>query len=190
MASESKTQQILKSDFVQEQLALVLPEVLRQNQDHVLRNVEAFYAGPRCESPLEAIFAGWWFGLECVFGGLALEPQHRVTVEGVNYRLDFKVKLQHPDFYDAARRVYRETLPLIGVELDGHDFHEKTKEQVTARNKRDRDLQVAGWRIFHISGSELVRRGYDAVSEVYLHARDEMIDLMASNFHAEGVTPK
>jgi very-short-patch-repair endonuclease len=39
------------------------------------------------------------------------------------------------------------------VECDGHDFHEKTKQQVTKDNRRERELQIAGWHVFRFSGS-------------------------------------
>lgn len=55
----------------------------------------------------------------------------------------------------------------ILVELDGHDFHEKTKEQVTYRNQRDRDLQMEGWKVLHYSGSELHRNPVQAAQDAY-----------------------
>ena len=45
----------------------------------------------------------------------------------------------------------------IGVECDGHDFHEKTKEQAARDKKRDRDLQALGYRVLRFSGSEIYR---------------------------------
>ena len=65
---------------------------------------------------------------------------------------------------------------MIAVELDGHDFHEKTKAQVAYRNRRDRDLQSAGWTIFHFSGSELFREPCNCVREVMDFAARKICD--------------
>jgi hypothetical protein len=63
----------------------------------------------------------------------------------------------------------------IAVELDGHDFHERTKEQVKLRDRRDRVLQRHGWIVLHISGSELVREPQvEALKEVWLCSEDQM----------------
>ena len=59
-----------------------------------------------------------------------------------NFRVDFAIVA--PD----ARVV---------VELDGHEFHERTKEQAEADKSRDRALQLEGWRVFRFTGSEIWR---------------------------------
>lgn len=41
------------------------------------------------------------------------------------------------------------------VECDGHDFHEKTKEQAKRDKSRDRDLQAAGITVLRFTGSEI-----------------------------------
>jgi very-short-patch-repair endonuclease len=55
----------------------------------------------------------------------------------------------------------------IAIELDGHDFHERTREQVIHRNKRDRDLQADGWLVWHVSGSEFNSSPESVVREIY-----------------------
>ena len=55
----------------------------------------------------------------------------------------------------------------IAVEVDGHDFHERTREQVVARNQRDRDLQADGWTVLHFSGSEIHRQPEECVRQVF-----------------------
>jgi len=56
---------------------------------------------------------------------------------------------------------------------DGHAFHERTTEQVTDRNRRDRDLHAAGWRLLPFSGSEVVNDPARCVVEVYDMAQRE-----------------
>lgn len=43
------------------------------------------------------------------------------------------------------------------VECDGHDFHERTKEQAAKDRARDREAQEQGFEIFRFTGSELWR---------------------------------
>jgi very-short-patch-repair endonuclease len=45
----------------------------------------------------------------------------------------------------------------ITVEADGHDFHEKTKQQAARDKSRDRDLLIAGWKVLRFTGSEIWR---------------------------------
>lgn len=42
------------------------------------------------------------------------------------------------------------------IECDGHDFHEKTKEQVRRDKERDRNLQGVGLTVLRYAGSEIV----------------------------------
>lgn len=41
------------------------------------------------------------------------------------------------------------------VECDGHDFHERTKEQAAKDRSRDRAAILAGYEVFRFTGSEL-----------------------------------
>lgn len=41
------------------------------------------------------------------------------------------------------------------VECDGHDFHERTKEQAARDRERDRSFQLQGIEVFRFTGSEL-----------------------------------
>lgn len=43
----------------------------------------------------------------------------------------------------------------FAVELDGHDWHERLKEQVARDKARDRALTMAGWRVLRFAGSEV-----------------------------------
>lgn len=45
-------------------------------------------------------------------------------------------------------------VPLV-VECDGHDFHEKTKEQAKRDKRRDRDLMSKGFHVLRFTGSEI-----------------------------------
>lgn len=112
----------------------------------------------KIESPIEGVFWVWWAALQATDQRMSLDTyafglagQYEVVAsDGSRFRLDFAV----PDFQ-------------VAIELDGHEFHERTKDQVAYRNMRDRKLTADGWQVFHISGSELWRSPLERVSEVY-----------------------
>lgn len=72
-------------------------------------------------------------------------PQAEVKANKNKYRLDFLVEACCKN----SGRL------LIDVECDGHEFHERTKEQVRHDNKRNRYLQSIGYTVIRFSGSEI-----------------------------------
>lgn len=62
----------------------------------------------------------------------------------------------HPDFVvtleDIATETFRKS---IAIECDGHDFHEKTKQQASCDKKRDRMLTARGLQVARFTGSEI-----------------------------------
>jgi len=52
------------------------------------------------------------------------------------------------------------------VECDGHDFHEKTKQQAAHDKKRDRFMTVSGYGVLRFTGSEIYRDPIGCVREV------------------------
>ena len=75
-------------------------------------------------------------------------------VECGKYRIDFVL---HP-----ATRDY----PKVAVELDGHEFHEKTKEQAARDKAKDRYLQTEGYHISRFTGSQVYQDPMHVVFEV------------------------
>jgi len=45
----------------------------------------------------------------------------------------------------------------IAVECDGHDYHERTREQAERDRSRDRELQKSGWVVMRFTGREIHR---------------------------------
>jgi very-short-patch-repair endonuclease len=68
------------------------------------------------------------------------------------YRADFLLVWQ-PGVLDAWPHFHRTMV----VECDGHEFHEKSKEQATADKARDRYMQARGHLVFRFSGSDIWR---------------------------------
>lgn len=77
--------------------------------------------------------------LSCYF---SIIPQFHVE----RYRLDFLFRLLHSKTNE---------LLFYAVEIDGHDFHEKTKQQVSMDKKRERDLSRLGYKVIRFTGSEV-----------------------------------
>jgi hypothetical protein len=75
--------------------------------------------------------------------------QSSIWVNGKKYRVDLLI--------NSLPYQGDEVLPKLIIECDGHDFHEKTKEQSRSDKQRDRDLQMAGYRILRFTGSEIVK---------------------------------
>ncbi len=65
------------------------------------------------------------------------------------FRLDFA--LYYP-------RTDRKGKIKIAIECDGHDFHEKTKEQAQRDKEKDRILQSNGWLVARFTGSEIFKK--------------------------------
>lgn len=52
------------------------------------------------------------------------------------------------------------------VEVDGHDFHEKTKAQAKHDKQRDRQLQAHGYPVYRFTGSEVYSDPFACAGEV------------------------
>lgn len=55
---------------------------------------------------------------------------------------------------------------VIVVECDGHDFHERTKEQAARDRSRDRALTRSGIQFLRFTGREIYRSSYDCLIEI------------------------
>jgi very-short-patch-repair endonuclease len=53
----------------------------------------------------------------------------------------------------------------LAVECDGHDFHERTKDQASRDKARDRALQAAGVYVFRFTGSDIHWDAYACAQE-------------------------
>jgi very-short-patch-repair endonuclease len=90
---------------------------------------------------------GWW-GLVC--------PQIQLG----NYRVDFLVIASFCGL-PAPRPMLR-----FVVECDGHDYHERTKEQAAYDRKRDREIQAMGLPVLRFTGSQIHRGAFACAEEI------------------------
>ncbi|NJP37900.1 DUF559 domain-containing protein [Bacillus luteus] len=88
--------------------------------------------------------------------------QKPIEVGNKTYRADFLIKVI------ALNKPYN-----FIVECDGHEFHEKTKEQALRDKQRGRSLQKQGYQVIRFTGSEIYRNASTAAAEVF-----EMIKTM------------
>lgn len=142
------------------------------------------------ESPMEYAFVKAWLSTceECRFGIEEFEklprnvihtplhysridylaPQHPIG----NYRADFvlaRIAMGWVKDLENPGKVITilEKLPLVVVEIDGHDFHEKTKEQASRDKERDRFMTAHGYRVFRFTGSDIYNRADQCVQEIH-----------------------
>lgn len=126
--------------------------------------------GGKCESPIEV---GLLYGLVATrlvdrrirliglltAGPLLTEWEANVYVqhEMGNYRVDFAIHVTNG----------KDVSQWIAVECDGHDFHERTKEQARRDKARDRSITALGYRILRFTGSEIYRDNMACAREVH-----------------------
>lgn len=113
-------------------------------------------------TPIERL-ALVWLGTVFAKGSVKLAIQEPVG----EYRVDFMV---------ASPRAS------VVVECDGHEFHEKTKEQASRDKLRDRAIQMAGHRVFRYSGADIYNRPWLPASEVATYFRQ--VDELSMNQEA------
>lgn len=111
-----------------------------------------------CESPIEEMFYIACLGLAVKLGNsdFILQPQEEIEVNNKHYRADFLYV--HKDYK-------------LVIECDGHEFHEKTKEQVIKDNEQDYNLKQAGYDVLHFSGSQIYKNPVDCAKKTlrYIH---------------------
>jgi len=116
-------------------------------------------------TPIEQIFLMKW-----KFAGLdkklnvRLAPHEPVDTEVGSYAVDFLIVSEDPSLENVK----------IAIELDGHEFHEKTPQQVRKDKVRERAIVQQGVTVLRFSGSEVVRDGRGCVEEVEKFLRKTM----------------
>lgn len=98
-------------------------------------------------------------------------PIENYTADFVLGRADYACKFVDDPSEEHGFRFEGEfltKLPLIVVECDGHDFHERTKDQAQHDKARDRVFTAAGYRTLRFTGSEIHRNPIKCAVEVDL----------------------
>jgi hypothetical protein len=110
------------------------------------------------------------------FPALCIEPQAELG----EYRVDFLVSATDfgPDFEHPVRvrssnapagveevPNYKETTVHMIVECDGHDWHDRTKDQASRDRERDRYLQKLGYPVFRYTGADIWKDVFGCAQE-------------------------
>ena len=117
-----------------------------------------------CESPIEQLLA---LSLEELkikniykfnpfIDVVEIEKQKVITCEDKKYRVDFLIPVIYKNQDNKC----------FVIECDGHEFHQKTKEQVERDNTRMRKLQKNGYEVIRFSGTEIWHRPYKCANEI------------------------
>lgn len=81
---------------------------------------------------------------------------------------------------------------MLAIECDGHDFHDRTKQQASADRARDRDLLRRGLHVIRFTGSDITYNGERCAAEIFeiartLKGRADAVDNRAIDAYIEGV---
>jgi very-short-patch-repair endonuclease len=160
----------------------LLPALLRESAE--LAHERLPIQLDKCESPIEQLFfcAVWARGswvdrlefewcstikdlCQCAVGNpkAVCAPQVQVG----SFRVDFLFAAQMSDSEPSC---------LVAVECDGHEFHEKTKQQAARDKSRDRELMSYGVKVFRFTGSEIWKNPGACADEVLAHLWSEWGD--------------
>ena len=126
-----------------------------------------------CESPIEKLLAIEFNRfvhdslLDKIVDVCYWHPQREVVVfEGAprerKYRVDFMFELTR--FPEPGKEGFEY---LFAVECDGHEFHEKTKEQAARDRQKDRDLMQHGITVIRFTGSEIYEDPFGCAREAF-----------------------
>jgi very-short-patch-repair endonuclease len=144
-------------------------DIVEQGAAEAAQDIRNFYeyASEKCESPIERIlvaefvrpWTGQAFDMRCDVlapPSGSIEYVEAPPLEGVYLWPQIKIGQYRVDFVAGVYRPGKPTSYAI-VECDGHDFHEKTKEQAQRDKARDRYLAAQGYRVLRYTGSEIYR---------------------------------
>lgn len=125
-----------------------------------------------CESPIEVALGAAFLVADRLY---YLRPNLGVTLawasDEKSYRADAVLLI--PQFpwngyrIDFALRVPQYRCGYIFIECDGHDFHERTKEQAARDRAKDRLIQQAGYPILRFTGSEIYRNTGNCADQIF-----------------------
>ncbi len=109
-------------------------------------------------SPIEQIFLiQWKYQRVELLHGLVLQPQARIPTDRGTYTVDFIVSQAHGP---SAR---------VAIELDGHEFHEKSKGQASRDKQRERAIISTGLPVLRFTGSEVFNNPRRVIGEIIQH---------------------
>ncbi len=124
---------------------------------------QCHHAIRRCESPIERLLMAALYASSKIqheklfFYGCDEMPKEPDFDEAVHIFQQIKFGQYRVDIaiWDASLPFNHTPPRMMVVECDGHDFHEKTKEQARRDKQRDRFLVSKGYKVLRYTGSEI-----------------------------------
>lgn len=101
------------------------------------------------------------------------------TKETVALVIHPKIDGLTPDFSVCVGPDDKSAALSVLVECDGHDWHERTKEQAARDKKRDRTLALSGYHVLRFTGSEINKDPIACAKEVFEHLLARMDEEVA-----------
>lgn len=140
----------------------------------------------QCESPIERLFLfalwsnGVWTNRVDLLPNLSLQDLTTLASQdgfgSIFASPQVEVGSSRADFLLATSRADNEPLAYVAVECDGHDFHEKTKEQAARDKSRDRDFMARGIFVFRFTGAEIWKDAGGCARQVITFLETEWAD--------------
>lgn len=120
-------------------------------QDTLVKTFPPCYG--EVDSPVEALFSS---AFDACRDRLLVPKKLKITTQKPcgNYRIDFAVACE---------------MGWLAVEIDGHDFHEKTKAQASSDRARERYLVSKGYTLIRFTGSDVWNNPFLCCSETADH---------------------
>jgi very-short-patch-repair endonuclease len=119
------------------------------------------------ESPIEKLL---WIAVHVVCKVNYLDINgDPISADGQAYGVHFFPQLKLDKYradFSAYYHEHGKKNPNWIIECDGHDFHERTKQERQYEKQRDRFFTVRGYKILRFTGSEIVRDPCDVAAEV------------------------
>jgi hypothetical protein len=107
--------------------------------------------------------------------GVAIRQQRIISTKRKSYRADFLVTVED---WNWEKGEHEELIRLV-IEVDGHDYHERTKEQAEYDKVRDRSMTSEGYTILRFTGREVYRDATTVASEVEEYLTQESQKFLA-----------
>lgn len=177
---------ISQEEFKRLKLTSILSELIYSesgNNENIIldKHKHALSCHRKTDSPIEQIM--FCILINCTTGygyfytEKDIEKNGSVLTDGVYavIKQQEKIGVYKADFV-ISLVCNKEEIAKIVIECDGHNFHEKTKEQASHDKKRDRYMTANGYKVFRYTGSDLHRSACSIEEEVSDFACDLAID--------------
>lgn len=120
----------------------------------------------RCQSPIERRFAhALLFAERSTFEPSGDEVPWHIAVNAIGVVLGQQVPVG--DYFVDFTFTHPDSSHRYAIELDGHEWHEKTREQAARDRQRERVITAHGWTVVRFTGSEVTRAPLSCAREAY-----------------------